>query len=238
QGNQRRQGGYVPRGGYTPRGRGGYNPNYRGNGQRRGNYHGRGGFQNRRVEVPESDFDFESSNSKLNKDDLAREFAKLNVHVAGSSDAAPSESVASTASAAVAVEADESAYQPKSSFFDNISCETKERIEMQDQGMSHEERRSRVHAERQQNYETFGQVSAEQNRFRYNRNHQGGRGYYQNNWRGGRGGRGHHRGGYNPNYRGNNNNNYRNQGAGRGYYQHQQGQDQGDNTGAESSIKA
>ncbi|KAJ2644788.1 Proteasome subunit alpha type-4, partial [Coemansia sp. RSA 1287] len=146
QGNQRHQGGYAPRGGYTPRGRGGYNN--RGNGPRRGNYQGRGGYQNRRVEVPESDFDFESSNSKLNKDDLAREFAKLNVHVASNDEAVTSERVASTSVA------DDSGYQPKASFFDNISCETKERIEMQEQGMSHEERRTRVHAERQQNYET------------------------------------------------------------------------------------
>ncbi|KAJ2553081.1 hypothetical protein H4S00_005922, partial [Coemansia sp. D1744] len=230
QGNQRHQGGYAPRGGYTPRGRGGYNN--RGNGPRRGNYQGRGGYQNRRVEVPESDFDFESSNSKLNKDDLAREFAKLNVHVASNDEAVTSERVASTSVA------DDSGYQPKASFFDNISCETKERIEMQEQGMSHEERRTRVHAERQQNYETFGQAAAEQNRLRYNRYNAGGRGNYQNNnnWRGGRGGRGYHRGGFNPNYRGNNNNNngnYRNQG-GRGYYQ---GQSQGDAAG-EPSVTA
>ncbi|KAJ2272298.1 Proteasome subunit alpha type-4 [Coemansia sp. RSA 451] len=230
QGNQRHQGGYAPRGGYTPRGRGGYNN--RGNGPRRGNYQGRGGYQNRRVEVPESDFDFESSNSKLNKDDLAREFAKLNVHVASNDEAVTSERVASTSVA------DDSGYQPKASFFDNISCETKERIEMQEQGMSHEERRTRVHAERQQNYETFGQAAAEQNRLRHNRYNAGGRGNYQNNnnWRGGRGGRGYHRGGFNPNYRGNNNNNngnYRNQG-GRGYYQ---GQSQGDAAG-EPSVTA
>ncbi|KAJ2476995.1 hypothetical protein IWW56_004596, partial [Coemansia sp. RSA 2131] len=80
-------------------------------------------------------------------------------------------------------------------------------------------------------------AAAEQNRLRYNRYNAGGRGYYQNNnnWRGGRGGRGYHRGGFNPNYRGNNNNgNYRNQG-GRGYYQ--QGQNQGDAAG-EPSVTA
>ncbi|KAJ2312682.1 hypothetical protein H4S02_004010 [Coemansia sp. RSA 2611] len=231
---QRRQGGYVQRGGYVPRGRGGYNN--RGNGPRRGNYQGRGGYQQRhgRVEVPESDFDFESSNSKLNKDDLAREFAKLNVHVADSSPQSPE---ANTSVAAAAVDPAASAYQPKSSFFDDISCETKERMEMREHGMSHGERRNRVHAERQQNFETFGQAAAEQNRLRYNRYNAGGRGYYHNNWRGGRGGggRGFHRGGYNPNYRGNNNGNYRNQG-GRGYYQQQGQPDQGDS--AEPSIKA
>ncbi|KAJ2851842.1 hypothetical protein IWW36_000803 [Coemansia brasiliensis] len=228
--NQRRQGGHAPRGGYTPRGRGGYN-NGRGTGARRGNYQGgRGGYQNRhgRVEVPESDFDFESSNSKLNKDDLAKEFAQMNIQVVGGEGATegdgPNASSTSSATSPVAT-APSAAYQPKSSFFDNISCETKERMEMREQGMSHEERRSRVQAERQQNYETFGQVVAEQNRYRYNNRYNGGRGgQHHSNWRGGgRGGRGYHRGGYNPNYRGNN---YRSQGSSRGYYSQQQSQPQ------------
>ncbi|KAJ2449962.1 hypothetical protein EV183_004589 [Coemansia sp. RSA 2336] len=226
QNNQHRQGGYAPRGGYTSRGRGGYN-NGRGTGVRRGNYQGnRGGYQNRsrRVEVPESDFDFESSNSKLNKDDLAKEFAQMNIHVVGGETAPADGDDSNTAntSSATSPTAASVAYQPKASFFDNISCETKERMEMREQGMSHEERRSRVQAERQQNYETFGQVAAEQNRYRYNNRYNSGRGGQgHNNWRGGRGGRGYHRGGYNPNYRGNN---YRNQGSSRGYYSQQQQQ--------------
>ncbi|KAJ1867514.1 hypothetical protein LPJ78_000924 [Coemansia sp. RSA 989] len=240
QNNQRRQGGYAPRGGYTPRGRGGYNAG-RGTGVRRGNYQGnRGGYQNRhgRVEVPESDFDFESSNSKLNKDDLAKEFAQMNIQVVGGESATADGDESNTANTSSATSptaaAASAAYQPKSSFFDNISCETKERMEMREQGMSHEERRSRVQAERQQNYETFGQVAAEQNRYRYNNRYSGGRGgQHHSNWRGGRGGRGYHRGGYNPNYRGNS---YRNQGSSRGYYSQQQSQPQQNRT--ESSNAA
>ncbi|PIA15602.1 hypothetical protein COEREDRAFT_81927 [Coemansia reversa NRRL 1564] len=227
------QGGYVQRGGYVARGaRGGYNN--RGNGARRGGYQGRGGYNARQgqpIEVPESDFDFETSNRKLNKEDLAKEFSKLNVHmpdddaVALSSADGGAAGVGTSRDGAIGVEAKSGhSYTPKSSFFDNISCESKERMQMSEGGMSIEERRSKQHAERQQNVETFGQASAEQNRLRYNRYHSGMRGGSGGGWRGGRGGRGgYNRGGY----RGNG---YRNQ-EGREYYPSQQQQQQ-DGTGA------
>ncbi|KAJ2783454.1 hypothetical protein GGI15_002581 [Coemansia interrupta] len=214
-GHQRRQGGYNnstynSRGGLNNRGgRGGYNYNN----NNRGGYNnrgGRGGYNargNRRVEIPESDFDFESSNSKLNKEDLAKEFAKLNVHVAeGTSDAVTSGSntTAATASEGGQAESVTPSYMPKKSFFDDISCEAKERMQMQQQGLSYEERRGRAQAERSQNFETFGQASSDQNRLRYSRYNNGGRGGGANgnpNWRGGHGGGG--RGGY---YRGGGNN--------------------------------
>ncbi|KAJ1889392.1 hypothetical protein LPJ66_008054 [Kickxella alabastrina] len=243
-GFQRRQGGYNAnnntRGGYIPRGgRGGYS-----NQNRRGGYQGRGGYQprhGRRVEIPESDFDFESSNSKLNKDELAKEFSKLNVQVdtiptppSPSSRAAvatPDATVAGSSSAQAA-DGESVSYTPKKSFFDDISCEAKERLQMQEQGLSYEEKRGRIHAERQQNFETFGQTAADLSRFRYNRYHPGGGrggatgGYFnangvQNNpsnanggWRGGRGGRG----GFNR-VDGHNTNNYRG-----GYTHHNSGQ--------------
>ncbi|KAJ1817663.1 hypothetical protein LPJ75_001656, partial [Coemansia sp. RSA 2598] len=231
----RRQGGYSnnngghARGGYSNRGgRGGYNNQN----NRRGGHQGRGGYQprgSRRVEIPESDFDFESSNSKLNKDDLAKEFAKLNVHVSGdgsspSAAAGASDNKAATATATAAAAAASSSagaasaasesYTPNKSFFDDISCEAKERMLMQERGLSYEERRSRIQAERQQNFETFGQTASEQSRFRYSRYNSGGRGGAGSggNWRGGRGGRG----GY---YRGGNNNNNNNGGYRGGYNQ-------------------
>ncbi|KAJ1734984.1 hypothetical protein LPJ72_002087 [Coemansia sp. Benny D160-2] len=234
--HQQRQGsGGYGRGGYGQQnqrgGRGGYN--YRGNGPRRGGYQGRGGYQqqgnrygqqNRRMEVPESDFDFETSNSKLNKNEVAKEFAKLNVKVSdGSEEAAPAAmgtagSAGGTWSTAAAASSSNNSgpssglavadtYVPKKSFFDDISSEVKERMETQDRGLSFEERRSRMNAERQQNYETFGQTSVDPNRLRYNR-YNNSRGGYQGQggqgggWRGGRGGRG----GYN--HRGNNRGNY------------------------------
>ncbi|KAJ1940565.1 hypothetical protein FBU59_003773 [Linderina macrospora] len=225
-----RQGGYQRqqqggRGGY--RGRGGYQNNggYRGGYRGRGGYQssgGRGGYQprqgGRRIEIPESDFDFESSNSKLNKDDLAKEFAKLSVDVTEEVETPLSNSSAGSTSKNADVSS--TAYVPKKSFFDDISCETKERIQMLEHGLSPEERRSRLNAERQQNYETFGQTAADQSRYRYNRyrgGHQGGnRGGYHHNynnntsssnggsWRGGRGGYFNQgRGGYRYNSSGN-----------------------------------
>ncbi|KAJ2815606.1 hypothetical protein FBU31_006867, partial [Coemansia sp. 'formosensis'] len=229
--NQYRSSGHVHRGGYVPRGgRGGYVPRggahtWRGARGGRGAYQGRHG-SGRPVEIPESDFDFESSNSKLNKDDLAKEFAKLNVQVSDDTNSnvmAPPAVVAGPSTSAVATAApsgsNTGAYTQKS-FFDDISCEAKERLQMQEFGLSYEERRNRFQAERQQNYETFGQATSDQAQLRYNRfqsnRGRGGagaqNGYYHSssnpnynsgynntgsNWRGGRGGRGgYQRGGY------------------------------------------
>ncbi|KAJ2774676.1 hypothetical protein IWQ56_000482 [Coemansia nantahalensis] len=205
QSGQQRQDGYPQRGGrggYGNRGgsssRGGYSST-RGTGPRRGGYQGRGGYQarpGRPIEVPESDFDFESSNSKLNKDDLAKEFAKMDIYSSAAAGLAGSSAAAASTSAAPrqpAAAAESTAYKPASSFFDDISCESKERMQMRENVMNPEERRSRMNAEHRQNYETFGQAVAEQNRFRYNRFHGGRGGAHPGS--GGRGGRG--RGGYN-----------------------------------------
>ncbi|KAJ2352745.1 hypothetical protein H4S02_013404, partial [Coemansia sp. RSA 2611] len=222
-----RSSGHVNRGGYVPRGgRGGYVPRGGAN-TWRGARGGRGGYQARHgsgrpVEVPESDFDFESSNSKLNKDDLAKEFAKLNVQFSDDSIsdvATPTASTSvmagpSTSSVAATASSSNTGAYTQKSFFDDISCEAKERMQMQEFGLSYEERRNRIHAERQQNYETFGQATSDQAQLRYNRfqnsRGRGGagapNGYYHNtsnynnnssSWRGGRGGRGgYQRGGY------------------------------------------
>ncbi|KAJ2485044.1 hypothetical protein IWW37_006044 [Coemansia sp. RSA 2050] len=228
--NQHRSSGYANRGGYVPRGgRGGYVPRGGAN-TWRGGRGGRGGYQARHnsgrpVEIPESDFDFESSNSKLNKDDLAKEFAKLNVQFSDNNSrdvAAPAASASlmaepsTSSSVAAATSSGNTGTYTQKSFFDDISCEAKERMQMQEFGLSYEERRNRIHAERQQNYETFGQATSDQAQLRYNRfqnsRGRGGagapNGYYHNtsnpnynsngsNWRGGRGGRGgYQRGGY------------------------------------------
>ncbi|KAJ2740452.1 hypothetical protein GGI20_005796 [Coemansia sp. BCRC 34301] len=232
--NQHRSAGHGARGGYVSRGgRGGYAARgganaWRGGRGGRGGYQARGG-SGRHVEVPESDFDFESSNSKLNKDDLAKEFAKLTAKVSDGEAAASSSYVAAPAvstaaivgpsvSSSTAVVGSNTGTYTQKSFFDDISCEAKERMQMQEYGLSYEERRSRIHAERQQNYETFGQATSDQAQLRYNRfqNNRGRggagapNGYYHNtsnpnysnstsgNWRGGRGGGrgGYQRGGY------------------------------------------
>ncbi|KAJ2889721.1 hypothetical protein GGI21_006456, partial [Coemansia aciculifera] len=226
--NQHRSGGHGARGGYAPRGgRGGYVPrgganNWRGGRGGRGGYQARSG---RQVEVPESDFDFESSNSKLNKDDLAKEFAKLNVQVSdGDSRSAviPFTNAATVAgpsgSSNVAASSSNTGAYTQKSFFDDISCEAKERMQVQEFGLSYEERRSRFQAERQLNYDTFGQTTSDQAQLRYNR-------FQSNRGRGGAGAgapNGYHHNNSNPNYTnysGNSNNWRGGRGGGRGGYQ-------------------
>lgn len=105
---------------------------------------GRGGYQ--KVEIPTTDFDFESANKKFNKEDLAKE-----VHV-GSPEPQNGAETAEAATEDVVIPP--SAYNKTSSFFDNISSELKDREEQKSFGgqqFRHEERRK--------NIETFGQGS-------------------------------------------------------------------------------
>jgi hypothetical protein len=141
-----------------------------------------------------SEFDFAESNAKFSKEALAQEVANAPPSVippAGKKD---------------------EFYNKSTSFFDNISSATKERIEGTDNNMTGYQRRGE---ERKLNMETFGQDSVYTN----NRGGRGGRG------RGGRGnnyrGRGNNyrgRGGYNNNY---NNGGYNNNNGGQfgGYNQ-------------------
>ncbi|KAF5108534.1 hypothetical protein DV452_004796 [Geotrichum candidum] len=144
-----------------------------------------------------SEFDFAESNAKFSKEALAQEVANAPPSVippAGKKD---------------------EFYNKSTSFFDNISSATKERIEGTDNNMTGYQRRGE---ERKLNLETFGQDSVYTN----NRGGRGGRG------RGGRGnnnyrGRGNNyrgRGGYNNNYNngGYNNNNTNNNGGQFGGY--------------------
>ncbi|KAI8818664.1 uncharacterized protein EV422DRAFT_161489 [Fimicolochytrium jonesii] len=100
-------------------------------GQRRGRGRGfrgsapssRGG----RISVPDSDFDFEISNAKFNKTDVANEASANATHdVVVRTEADDDEEDGTEES-----EDDPSFYQ-KSSFFDNISCDAKDRAESHD----------------------------------------------------------------------------------------------------------
>ncbi|GAB5591162.1 hypothetical protein Unana1_06062 [Umbelopsis nana] len=127
-----------------------------------------------RVQVPKSDFDFETSNAKFNKDNILKE-----VH---HDDGAQQEEEE------VVIPPPDDFYNKTKSFFDNISCEAKER---QEQGNNKygDHRRSKFHEERKLNVETFGQASVDQGRHRGYRGrggHRGGRG--RGGYRGGRGG--------------------------------------------------
>ncbi|RQM04761.1 hypothetical protein DH86_00004058 [Scytalidium sp. 3C] len=147
----------------------------------RGRGRGRGRGEVRKVEVPATDFDFESANAKFNKDDLVKEAI-----AGGQEDTAPAETEGDSAKPALPA----SGYNKSTSFFDNISSEAKERAEG---GGTRPGGREWRGEEQRKNLETFGQGSVDtgfRGGFRgrgRGRGHRG-RGY------GGQGGRG--RGGY------------------------------------------
>jgi protein LSM14 len=116
----------------------------RGRGGARGR--GRGGYQ--KVEIPATDFDFESANKKFNKEDVAKE--------ALGSPEPPLQNGAELPEAASGGEdvvIPPAAYNKTSSFFDNISSELKDREEKRLGGVEFR------HEERRKNIETFGQGS-------------------------------------------------------------------------------
>ncbi|KAI9359304.1 Scd6-like Sm domain-containing protein [Zopfochytrium polystomum] len=115
------------------------NPSQRGG---RGSYRGRGGGPRRGIPVPASDYDFESANAKFDKSAVA------------SSDAAETP-------------AEPQEFYNKKNFFDDISCEAKDRA-------NGERRNLRHHEERKLNLETFGQASIDGNRSGYRRGGGGG----------------------------------------------------------------
>ncbi|KAJ3244011.1 hypothetical protein HDU78_011586 [Chytriomyces hyalinus] len=119
--------------------------------------------------VPSSDFDFESANAKFNKSEVVTIRPANGVNA----DAADG----NLQNLPTTVDSNGSFYNKTSSFFDNISCEARDRAEG-------ERRIVRGQEERKLNMETFGQASAG-NRGRGNRGGRGrggrGRGYYNNN---------------------------------------------------------
>jgi protein LSM14 len=167
----------------------------------------RGGHQgsNKKIEVPDVDFDFQSSNAKFNKVDLVKEAIasgsplaeeEKELHENALEDASVSSTTAHTG------------YNKTSSFFDNISSETRDREE----GSSRP--RERRGEEQKKNIETFGQGSVD-----------GYRGGYRGRGRGRGYGGPRGRGGYNRGY-GNN----RGRGGFRG------GRDASASTGVPTSI--
>lgn len=166
----RRSGDHRP-----PRGRGGH---------RGGNF-----AQPRKVEVPNTDYDFEEANAKFNKEDLVKEviatadpsILPTNGAEEGAQVAVAEPAAANGDAGAVKVEGiTDGFYNSGKSFFDNISCESKERAEGNDGG-----RRGWRGEEQKKNLETFGQGSVDS---------YGGPRFYRGGWRGGRG-RGYRRGG-------------------------------------------
>lgn len=152
----------------------------------RGNRAGRGGNrggrdQGRRVDVPKTDYDFESANAKFNKHDLAKEAIATGSPIEapnsipdgdGFEEGLKNARKGSEPGLSVPVGA---SYNRTSSFFDDISSEIKDRAENRESAQRVGGREFR-HEERQKNLETFGQGSVDNN-YRYGRGRGRGRGY-------------------------------------------------------------
>jgi protein LSM14 len=154
----------------------------------RGSFRGGNHQQNRKVDVPAADFDFETANAKFNKQDLVKEAVASGSPVNGSTDLPPTNGSSSTspdgAKDAEKVVIPVATYNKSTSFFDNISSDTKGRDDPSGKRPGGREWRGE---EQKKNLETFGQGSVDN----------GYRGGFRGRGRGrGWGGRG--RGGYTP----------------------------------------
>ncbi|KAJ2895085.1 hypothetical protein MKZ38_006907 [Zalerion maritima] len=134
-----------------------------------------------KVEVPAADFDFASSNAKFNKDEIVKEAGVT----PGSEGAIIVEPLTTKENEGPP------AYNKKTSFFDNISSEARDRAENGGQKPGGREWRGE---EQRRNIETFGSPSVD-NGYRSNFRRGGGRGRVGMR---GRGYRGRGRGGYAP----------------------------------------
>lgn len=175
-------------------GTGGYAAGHRGG---RGGY--RGGRQReeqptKKMEVPKTDYNFAEANAKFNKHDVAKSAVAVGSPVSSLINGS-SETTAETSINGNRRQSDHSAiiaaapgYNKTSSFFDNISSESKDRDDVASKRLGGREFRSE---EQKKNLETFGQGSVD-NGFRggfrgrsRGRGNRGGRGNYAP--RGGRG---------------------------------------------------
>lgn len=139
----------------TPRGgRGGY--------RGRGNYYrgGTGGQTTRKIEIPKSDYDFESANAKFNKEDMIKEAIASGSPIGETPDTS-AEGVQENELATNGLKrkdslpaSTEKAYDKNSSFFDNISSEARDREES---GPDRAQVRVLRGEEYKKNLETFGQ---------------------------------------------------------------------------------
>lgn len=163
-------------------------------GQRGGYQHPRGGRggprpqqQHKKIEVPQSDYDFQTANAKFNKQDLVKEAIATGVPAAEAEIHAAEEakSVETTSNGDAS---SNPGYNRGSSFFDNISSEARDREENTTRVGGREWRGE----EEKRNMETFGQGSVDG----YRPNYRGrGRGRGFGRGRGGSYGRGYGRGG-------------------------------------------
>ena len=178
-------------------GTGGYAAGHRGGrgGQRGGRPHAE--QQTKKIEVPKTDYDFATANAKFNKQDLVKEAIASGSPVGSPIDGSNNVSAEASVNGARG-ESEHSTtvptagYNKTSSFFDNISSESKDRDDVSSKKLGGREFRSE---EQKKNLETFGQGSVD-NSYRGGFRGRGrGRGYRARRGElGGRGGRGSTRG--------------------------------------------
>ncbi|KAK6528721.1 hypothetical protein TWF694_003961 [Orbilia ellipsospora] len=165
------------------------NPAYGGRGRGRGRGgHGGPPHQPRKVDVPNTDYDFESANARFTK---VAEGDETGTSVPDAAEGTSAEArKLSVDQDKPAILPPEGYYNKGKSFFDNISCENKERAEAKESGLDGRPNPQRRNEEVRKNIETFGQGSVDSG---YNR---------RGGWRGrggrGRGFRGRGRGGGGP----------------------------------------
>ena len=143
--------GGMPNG--TQRGRGG------GRGMRGGYRQTSGGQQTKKIEIPKSDYDFESANAKFNKEDLVKEAIASGSPVAenpeqdanGGAELQPEDVKRKDSTSGAG-----KGYNKTSSFFDNISSEARDREEGYDGRTYARQQRGE---ESKRNVETFGQAN-------------------------------------------------------------------------------
>lgn len=138
----------------------------RGRGSNRGRgAGGRGGrreSQSKTVDVPKEDFDFESANAKFNKQELVKEAIASGEPITSPTNGDAADPLASATNGHqdddVVIPAKEKGYDKKSSFFDNISSDLKDRTTQQQTG-EYIDGRAMRREERTKNMDTFGQGS-------------------------------------------------------------------------------
>lgn len=177
-------------------GTGGYAAGYRGG---RGAHRGgrfQGEQQKNKVEVPTTDYDFASANAKFNKQDLVKEAIATGSAIGSPVEASnykensvepPVDGVRNGSQSSI-TSPSVASYNKTSSFFDNISSESKDRDDGSAKRLGGREFRSE---EQKKNLETFGQGSVD-NGYRGGPGYRGRRGRGYGRARGGyvRGGRG------------------------------------------------
>lgn len=177
--------------------------------QMRGRGRGRGGAPRggrresaqRGIDVPKEDYDFESANAKFNKRELVKEAIASGSPIASPTNGETPDPLSATNGHAddsedvvIPPKPSEKGYDKKSSFFDDISSDLKDRTQQQ-QANNMVDGRAMRREERTRNMETFGQGSVDGGGYRGRGRGRGrgfgrGRGYY-----GGRGGYDNSRGG-------------------------------------------